>query len=211
MQAVFKKIKNVAGVIVMIVIAALIIIAVVTSIINSSKNKPTFIFNHAFLWVETGSMEPSIPSESYVLVERYDDDELVKGDVITFVCNDKTSPVYGSLITHRIVEVTSGGYKTKGDASAIDSWTVKKEDVVAVYVKNLSVFTAAGRIFASPIGLILIIALFIGSCAFLYVPDIINALKDEKAVDLEKEKEIERRVAEEVLKMKERDKSEDKE
>lgn len=165
------------------IIVALVLLVVVCTFINRSHGKPTFIFGGAVLWVETGSMEPCIPERSYVFVKKSNGANLNVGDVITFKCEDETSPVYGELITHRIVEVTENGYKTKGDASAPDKWTVSPSSVYAIYVKNLPVFTVAGRIFASPVGLILICVLFLWSCVFIYIPDVISALKSEEKKD----------------------------
>lgn len=169
------------SIIAIIVIAVLLL--VVCTFINRRHGRPTFIFGYSVLWVETGSMEPAIPERSYVLVKKSDGANLKPDDVITFKCEDTTSLVYGELITHRIVEVTESGYKTKGDASAPDKWTVSPSSVYATYVKNLPVFTVAGRIFASPVGLVLIGALFLWSCVFIYIPDVISALKSEEKKD----------------------------
>lgn len=32
-----------------------------------------------------------------------------------FECPDESSPMYGSLIIHRVIDVTDEGYRTKGD------------------------------------------------------------------------------------------------
>ena len=63
--------------------------------------------------------------------------------------------------------------------------------------------------FLSPAGLILIVATFIFSCAFIYIPDMINAVKESDGSDgkSEKDKEIDRRVQEEVEKMLKNDRS----
>lgn len=188
-----------------VVIVSLVITAVTATVLKKKSNAPTFVFGHAILRVETGSMETAIPAKSYVLVKKFDGKNLNVGDVITFRCLDKTSQVYGSLITHRITEVVSDGYKTKGDANPVeDDWIVKSDAVTAVYVKNLPVTTVLGRIFASPVGLILIAVVFLGSCIFVYVPEIMNALKDGDDTDAEAERqaEIKRRIDEEVERLK---------
>ena len=77
--------------------------------------------------------------------------------------------------------------------------------MVAVYVKNLPVFTFFGRVFASPIGLILIAATFIGACAFVYIPEIVHALRDDDKAENEKDAEIRRRIDEEVERLKQED------
>ena len=211
MKKVLKTIKKGVGIAVFVLIAVALVIAVATSMINRKKNQPTFFFGYALLWVETGSMEPTIPERSYILVEKYDGEGLAENTVVTFICRDASSAAYDSMVTHRIVGITEEGYKTQGDNSNPDLWTVRAQDIVAVYTKNLPVLTVCGRIFASPFGLVLIMAVFLGSCAFLYIPDIVRVMQeDRKALaEQEKEREIEKRVREEVQKMQERDREEE--
>ena len=187
--------------IVFFVIVALILSAAFAMIINARKGKtPAFVFGKAFLWVETGSMKPVIDERSYILVTKYDGGEIKKGDVIIFVCKDASSPVYNALVAHRVESVTEDGLKTKGDANpSVDSWTVKKEDIVAVYNKNLPVMTFLGRIFFFFFGLVIVIALSLGACALVYVPDLIKAVGE--LCEEEKEKQISLRVKEEVARL----------
>ena len=196
------KIKKIAGTIILIALCLIIALVMLTSIINRAKNKPTFIFGRSFLWVSTGSMQPAIEARSYIMIKAYGGEDLSEGEIITFVCTDKSSAVYGSLITHRIIEVLPEGYITKGDYSAgPDKQTVFKQDIAGVYVKKLSVLTFFGRLYASPAGLVALIAVFLGACAFVYVPDIISALKEDKFAQ-EKQKIIDEKVRQEVEKLK---------
>ena len=188
-------------------IVVCVLAAIIVSMVNKRQNKPTFIFGYAVLRVETESMEPTISAKSYILVKKRDGADISVGTVITFICEDKSSAVYGNLITHRVAGVTENGYKTKGDneRSVIDPWTVSDSAVIATYKRNLPVFTFFGRLFASPIGLVFIAATFIGSCAFIYVPEIVNGLKDEDKKNAAKQAEIDRRVKEEVERLKKQD------
>lgn len=201
-----KKEKSIAKSILFYVCVALIAVAAIFAMFTGrTKDKPTFVFGRTFLWVKTESMETTIPARSYILVKKSDGKGLEKGDVIVFRCNDVSSPVYGSLVTHRIYEVTEGGYKTKGDnvLASVDPWTVQEDEIVAVYVKNLKILTYVGRVFSSGFGFMLIAVIFVGLCGALYVPDIVKALKepeDEKATK-EKQEEMERRIREEVRKL----------
>ena len=126
-----------------------------------------------------------------------------------FVCKSADPRINGQLITHRIDRIENGGYITKGDAAAvIDEWVVFKDDIVAVYNRSLGIFTLFGRIFSSYAGLILIFVVFFGSCALIYFPDMINALRDEDKMKRDKEREIAKRVEEEVKKLQEKDREE---
>ena len=195
-----KSVKKTVLNVCVAVIVALMVLTLIIVLLNKDRDKPLFIGGKALLWVKTGSIEPTIEEKSYITVKKYNGGATV-GDVIVFICKDVNSAAYGSLITHRVTAVTEEGYKTKGDNSFPDTWTVKEEDIVAVYSNNMPVLTVAGRVFSSPAGIILIAVLFFGSTAFLYIPDIINALKDEDKEKAEKERLINEKIAEEVQKM----------
>lgn len=210
MTGIRAKIKKAVGIAIFAAIVIAVVFAVFTKISKKDDSGPTFVFGKALLWVETPSMEPTIEAKSFISVRKSDGKNLAAGDVITFLCTDKSSAVYGRLITHRIIEVTADGYKTKGDNSvAVDSWTVKPTEVVAVYEKNLVAMTYIGRVFSSGVGLVLIIGTFLFSCAFIYIPEAIAVLKEDK--EAEKQKEIAERVEKEVERMLKENGSDDNE
>lgn len=198
-----NKIKKTIYIIALGAIVVSLISVFIISILNRTKKAPAFVFDRAMLWVETESMEPTISSRSYILVKRSDGKNLKEGEIITFICDDPASSVYGNLVTHRIVSKENGGYKTRGDNSMPDLWTVSEENIIATYVKSLPVLTFLARILASPIGLVIIVFIFIGSGMFIYIPDIVNAFRDESKEQKLKEEEIAKRVEEEVRKMQE--------
>lgn len=196
-----KKTAKVFQTALFVVIIVLILTAVFFMVMNRAKNnRPKFVFGKAILWVETGSMKPEIDERSYILVSSADKKDVKVGDVIVFVCKDKSLPVYNALVTHRVIEVTEAGYITKGDNNpAADSLAVAKDDIVAIYDKNLPVCTFFGRIFSSGVGLLIIVAFTLFACAFIYIPDLVKAVKDIKTEN--KEEEIDRRVKEEVKRL----------
>ena len=90
--------------------------------------------------VESGSMEPNIPTGSLCIVNTraaYDDLEL--GDVVVYVRQSD-----GKRIIHRVVEITEEGIVTKGDANrSTDGLSVTAENL---YAKNLFHIPYLGRI-----------------------------------------------------------------
>lgn len=198
-----SKIKKIIYIIALGAVVVSFVSVFIISLLNRTNKEPAFVFGRAMLWVETESMEPAISSRSYILVRRSDGKNLEEGDIITFICGDPSSSVYGNLVTHRITSKVDEGYRTQGDNSMPDLWTVPEENIIATYVKSLPVLTFLVRILASPVGLVIIVLIFIGSGMFIYIPDIVNALKDENKEQKLKEKEIARRVEEEVRKMQE--------
>lgn len=82
--------------------------------------------------VLTSSMSPEIGAGSVVYVAATGDYEA--DDVVTFTREN-------TVVTHRIVEETSSGFITKGDANeAPDDRTVSREEVVGEVVFSLPLY-----------------------------------------------------------------------
>lgn len=89
---------------------------------------------YKFYSVQTGSMEPTYPVGSLVIVQPVDFDDLHDGDVITFKSG-------GAVITHRItlIESENRSIHTKGDNNNVeDSAPVQYENVVGRVVYGVS-------------------------------------------------------------------------
>src|SRR5689334_2455215 len=74
--------------------------------------------------IETGSMAPTLPVGTEVVLTKTAASKLKPGDIITF-----HAPPGGELVTHRIVRIERDGGKrvfvTKGDANGLpDAWRV---------------------------------------------------------------------------------------
>lgn len=139
-------------------------------------------------------MEPAIPENTFILIERVSIEDVKIGDIITFYSKDPT--IRGSLNTHRAVDfdVKSSDRRiiTKGDANLInDNYKVEREDLVGKHVKNLVTFGKFGRIFQNKffiIGIILIPAII------LFVMEVVNFTgtikgKEEEPLSLEDEQD----------------------
>lgn len=70
------------------------------------------VFGNACLIVATGSMEPTIFSEEMIVISEKEKYE--KGDIVTYIDED------GFIITHRIVELDSNTFISKGDANNVN-------------------------------------------------------------------------------------------
>jgi len=106
-------------------LAVLLALSAFAVIVNKMQGKTVFAFGYTCLWVQTGSMEPTIPTKSYILVKKTDAADCTVGDVIVFVCRDADSPVYGSLVTHRIDEVTPEGFRLGNGGGFFDRYMAK--------------------------------------------------------------------------------------
>lgn len=77
--------------------------------------------------IKTGSMEPTIPAGSYVLVRPVTDPQV--GEVILI-----DAPGYTSPVVHRIVAVDAAGktLTTRGDANGVDDAAIDHSQVMGI-------------------------------------------------------------------------------
>ena len=128
-----KALKVISNILFYLVLALLIFVSVTT--INAKKNNeiPTF-FGYKVFDVLTGSMEPTIPEGSLIIIKETPQNEIENGDVITFRFEGQDS-----IVTHRIVEVINDGQEfiTKGDANnANDSRPIKYNEIEGVVTNS---------------------------------------------------------------------------
>lgn len=196
MKSVIKKILNISE----YLLLAVIFIAIVFVFISNRRGKPTFVFGKSIVWVMSESMEPEIPRQSYILVEKVKPEEIAVGDVILFYSDDPA--LAGHINTHRVVEIIKDGneFVTRGDNNLKnDDHTAKAHKTIAVYKRKLPALTTVGRFIASPIGLVITIFSIFAIIFLLYFPDMIKLKKDWDArIAAERQKEFEQRVAAEV-------------
>lgn len=95
------------------------------------------LFGYQMYVVETGSMIPTIPIGSNILVRELGPDDTLKvGDIVTYSKNT-------SAITHRITELVTGEdgilrYQTQGDNpdNSPDPWLVSREDIRGIVIQS---------------------------------------------------------------------------
>ena len=123
------------------VVIAVALVVLLRATFTPSGDVPTF-FGFGVMRTLTGSMEPTIPVHSLVVVQEVDPTELQEGDIITFRATN--GALEGALNTHRITAVdTSSGspvFHTKGDANAVED----ADTVAAVNVVGRVVWVSAG-------------------------------------------------------------------
>lgn len=102
--------------------------------------KTDFLGGVHFYTVVTGSMTPTLPINSIVLVRSVEDPSMLQvGDVITF--DEPGQP--GILVTHRIFSIEGSGdalsFRTKGDANpSEDAWVVSADKLKGKVTRDLS-------------------------------------------------------------------------
>lgn len=103
--------------------------------------------------VRGGSMEPTIPTGSLILVAQRDPAELVGGEVITWRGDN------GVWVTHRIVQIVEDGglrhFRTRGDANeAPDGALVPQHAVIGSVELSIPVAGYAMFLLTTPTGII---------------------------------------------------------
>ena len=91
-------------------------------IIAAGRGTVPYLFGYRILQVVSGSMQPTIPNDTGILVKKPVAEDIQVGDIITFVSDDPR--IQGYYNTHRVVEITPGEdgariFTTQGDAYTI--------------------------------------------------------------------------------------------
>ncbi len=131
-----KSIVNV----IFVLLVVLLIIVTVTSLLTQFGGAGSLIFGkYGFGRIVTGSMEPDLPTGSFVLVKKVEISTLQIGDVIMFFSDDPDVPE-GMPVSHAIVRVETDEngsllFITKGTANDIeDMYPVRSEAVIGKVV-----------------------------------------------------------------------------
>lgn len=93
-----------------------------------------WLFGLRLCVIQSGSMEPTIPTYSVCLVTtQVDYDDLSAGDIVVY-----TRQSDGQQIVHRIVDITDAGAITRGDANQTDDGvSVTPDNLYARYIAHI--------------------------------------------------------------------------
>ncbi|MBQ9870666.1 MAG: signal peptidase I [Eubacterium sp.] len=105
--------------------------------ITTMQGKAADFFGYRILHVVTGSMEPTISVDDYIVVQDVNPEDLEKDDIIAFYTEDQE--IKGKMVIHRIVDILAdGSFVMKGDANPVaDPLTVRGDQVVGKYKGRL--------------------------------------------------------------------------
>lgn len=145
-----KKTANKRSKIVKRSIYALIILTMLTLLgkvwYQKLNNQIPSLFGYQIYMVETGSMVPTLPIGTNIVIRQLkDSDTLKEGDIVTYSHGE-------SAVTHRIVDLVVGEdgitrYRTKGDNpdNSLDPWLVERSDIRGVLVWQFSLSNLLGK------------------------------------------------------------------
>ena len=121
--------------------AAALVVTLVQVAAAKYRQEVPQIAGYSLFRITTGSMEPAIPTGTYILVEKTPADRLKIGDVITFYSEDPA--IRGLPNTHRITQILRDrnrdlAFVTRGDHNMKDDdLPVGEDQIIGRYVKNL--------------------------------------------------------------------------
>ncbi len=185
-----------------IICIAIIVLAigVLFAVVTTPKGQPPQIFGFSGFRVLTGSMEPTIPTDSFVLVHRVDASKIRVDDVISFFSKDEA--LRGAVNTHRVVGIsgTDGQivFETKGDANqSADKVPVHASDLIGKVVLVSFGLGKLIRLISNPLVFAAVIAI---PLLIVMFANIRGMAKDVKKLVAEEAAEEARKAAEQARK-----------
>ena len=174
---------------VLLVLAASILLYVMVA---AARGDIVSIFGKSVLRVLTGSMEPTILTDDYIIIDRTATSTLREGDIISYYSTD--AQIAGLVVTHRIVGITDDGrYLTRGDANTVNDAPVSKEQIIGRYIGKARILRLAASFGNSRKLILLGILLLIFAPSVFEIKSISNLWKSAR--DEQSEQRMEQQKA----------------
>lgn len=118
-----------------LLVLSFVVLIISCYLVYTYKDNPdeAYLFGFKPVYVLTGSMEPTLREHSVCIVQKTTYDDVKVDDMIMYTIDDKT-------ITHRIIEKTELGIRTKGDNNNVeDAYLLQPENINAKVVLRLNI------------------------------------------------------------------------
>lgn len=138
-----KKALKIAGNTIFIILVVILVFSLIWIQIAKENDKTPMVFGFGLCYVETGSMEPTLPVGSIILVKSVKDTaNIEEGEIVTFY------DINGRRVTHRVQSrVMLDGeivYITKGDNNNVEDILadgtpeyLTQDRIIAIMIKKL--------------------------------------------------------------------------
>lgn len=191
----FQKILNkITSILTIIFIIFEIIIILFIVLARANGQIPT-IFSHNLYVIVSPSMEPELMVGDVIVSKKYDGEELIEGDVITYL--GKEGDVAGKLITHKIVRFeTVEGVEyivTQGINGGSEDPKILYSDVKSIMKYKTNVIGPIYRIVNTPIGFVMLIMLPIVSIIVSEIKNLLTQVKEIKEEESKEKEELEKK------------------
>lgn len=181
-----KKALKIAGNVLTVAVAILVVIMTVLTVFSMVFNRDgtASVFGVQAYVVQSDSMTPEFAAGDVIFSEEVNPEELVAGDIITFISRDSAS--YGQTITHCIREVTTYNgelaFITYGIATGVDDGTpAAASDVLGRYTFRIAGLGSFFEFLKSVPGYIVCILLPFLVIIGLQIANIVSAVRAARA------------------------------
>ncbi|HZJ84351.1 MAG TPA: signal peptidase I [Syntrophomonadaceae bacterium] len=161
----WKVLENVLFVILMAIMSVLILVAAQSHIIGKEPS----ILGYRIYIVSSGSMHPTIKTNSVIVVRETEGKKISEGDIVTY---------YGTSgetrVTHRVIEINENhkSFVTKGDANkVVDPLPLEGKNVIGKVAITIPYIGVILRLLATPVGITLVIII---GMLWIFIPVIIS-------------------------------------
>lgn len=204
-----KKALKITGNVLTVAVAILVVIMTVLTVFSMVFNRDgtARVFGVQAYVVQSDSMTPEFAAGDVIFSEEVNPEELVAGDIITFISRDSAS--YGQTITHCIREVTTHNgelaFITYGIATGVDDGTpAAASDVLGRYAFRIAGLGSFFEFLKSVPGYIVCILLPFLVIIGLQIANIVSAVRaarTEKAAAAAAERSRVEALEEEVARL----------
>lgn len=178
-----KKIINVFFTVLLIVLIVLVVFIFITR----AKGDSPAIFGYRIFRVSSGSMEPELSIGDVILVHTVKEDEIAKGDTITY--KGVSGDFKDMMITHKVVEdpyEVNGAwhYQTQGIVpGSLRDPVITYDQVQGKFVSKITFLNSIYTFFLSPAGLITFIMVIL----VLFAYELISLILSYKSIEVKDE------------------------
>lgn len=181
-----KKALKITGNVLTVAVAILVVIMTVLTVFSMVFNRDgtASVFGAQAYVVQSDSMAPEFAAGDVIFSEEVNPEELVAGDIITFISRDSAS--YGQTITHCIRKVTTHNgelaFITYGIATGVDDGTpAAASDVLGRYAFRIAGLGSFFEFLKSVPGYIVCILLPFLVIIGLQIANIVSAVRAARA------------------------------
>lgn len=195
-----KIILHLVNLVSVITIAAAVVVLCI--VLLTRPGEAPSIAGYTLFRITTGSMEPTYPVDTLILVKKTDPSRIQTGDVISFYSSDPA--LDGAVNTHRVTGVRTDGthwsYKTKGDANNVeDAYGTSETALIGKLTGSSLLLGKLARLIVNPL---LFIPVILIPLAAMLVGNTIKTVKLAKQIAEDEEKKAIEEALQEIRKEK---------